>query len=127
PAVPFIQSAEIDGNYIRLTVPYRPDRDAAAMQRNCAASATIAAPEERAAAMLRCLAGLHPVMLDGDSLANLRYDAGSDARSERPSLVAMIDVRALEPGRHELAIARAPAGSDDEPAPSDPVIIPFWR
>ncbi|HJU26904.1 MAG TPA: hypothetical protein VJ722_09530 [Rhodanobacteraceae bacterium] len=127
PAVPFIQSAEIDGNYIRLTVPYHPDRDAAAMQRNCATSATIAATAERATAMLRCLAGLHPVTLDGAPLTNLRYDAGSDALTERPALVARIDVRTLGPGRHELAIARAAAGSDDEPASSSPVIIPFWR
>ena len=127
PAVPFIQSAEIDGNYIRLTVPYHPDRDAAAMQRNCAGPAATSAADARAVAMLRCLAALHPATLDGEPLANLRYDAGSDARTERPALVAMLDVRALEPGRHELAIARAPVPDDEERTSPDPVIIPFWR
>lgn len=125
---PFIQSAEIDGHYIRLTVPYRPDRDAAAMQRTCPASAKIEEADARAAAMLRCLAALHVVTLDGKSLADLRYGAGSDPRSERPALVAMIDVRALAPGRHELAIADSPPSSGvGKSEPPDPWIIPFWR
>jgi len=125
---PFIQSAEIDGHYIRLTVPYRPDRDSAAMQRTCPASAKIEEADARAAAMLRCLAALHVVTLDGKSLADLRYGAGSDPRSERPALVAMIDVRALAPGRHELAIADSPPSSGvGKSEPPDPWIIPFWR
>lgn len=123
---PFIQSAEIDGHYIRLTVPFRPDRDAAAMQHTCPAAARIGDVDARAAAMLRCLAALHAVTLDGKSLAGLRYDVGSDAQTERPALVAMIDVRSLATGRHELAIADASSAGGD-PASSDPWIIPFWR
>ncbi len=124
--VPFIQSAEIDGHYIRLTVPYQPNRDAAAMQRTCPAAAKIENADARAAAMLRCLAALHAVTLDGKPLADLHYDAGSDARTERPALMAMVDVRALAPGRHELAIASTPP-EDGRSAPPDPWIIPFWR
>jgi len=124
--VPFIQSAEIDGHYLRLTVPYQPDRDAAAMRRTCPAAAKIDDADARAAATLHCLAALHPVTLDGKPVAGLRYDAGSDAQTERPALVAMIDVRALAAGRHELAIADAsPAG--DDPSLSDPWVIPFWH
>jgi hypothetical protein len=125
-AVPFIQSAEIDGHYIRLVVPYQPDRDAAAMQRKCPAAAEVEDADARAGAMLRCLAALHPVALDGKPVADLRYDAGSDAQTERPALVAMIDVRTLAAGRHELAIADAsPEGGDA--TPSDSWVIPFWR
>lgn len=126
PAVPFIQSAEIDGNYLRLFVPYRPDQDEAAMRANCAAALEIASTDTRAVAMLRCLAALHPATLDGKPLADLRYDVGSDARTERPALMAMIDVRALAAGRHELAIASSP--SPGEKNDSTTVwIIPFWR
>ncbi|HET7610643.1 MAG TPA: hypothetical protein VFK29_02530 [Rhodanobacteraceae bacterium] len=125
---PFIQATEVDGNYVRLTVPYVPGEDAAAMQRHCPESTAEADDDARAAAMLRCLAALHPVTLDGKPLADLRYDAGSDARTERPALVAMIDVRKLPPGRHELAVARPAAGiENDQPAPAEPWIIPFWR
>jgi hypothetical protein len=109
-------------------VPYLPGEDAAAMQRRCPEALAEANDDARAIAMLRCLAALHPVTLDGNPLADLRYDAGSDARTERPALVAMIDVRKLAPGRHELAIGRPASGSGNgHSAPADPWIIPFWR
>jgi hypothetical protein len=123
---PFIQSAEIDGHYIRLTVPYQPARDAEAMQQSCPDATAGEDADARAGALLRCLAALHPVTLDGIPLAHLHYDAGSDAQTDRPALVAMIDVRSLAPGRHELAIAgSSPAGGDT--ASAAPWIIPFWR
>ncbi|HEX5960626.1 MAG TPA: hypothetical protein VFY97_05190 [Rhodanobacteraceae bacterium] len=59
------------------------------------------------------------------SLRDLRCDAGSDAQADRPALVAMIDVRTLAAGRHELAIAGVAPGGD--PAPSAVSTIPFWR
>ena len=127
PAVPFIRSAEVDGNYIRLTVPFRPGDDIPAMQRECTAVAKIEDTDGRAAAALRCLAARHPVTLDGKPLAGLHYDAGSDARTDRPALVAMIDVRALAPGRHEIAVARAPGRDEGTPKSSDAWIIPCWR
>ncbi|HEX5353980.1 MAG TPA: hypothetical protein VFW60_07855 [Rhodanobacteraceae bacterium] len=126
--MPFIQSAEIDGNYVRLTVPYRPEDDAVAVRKHCPAAATVAETGDRALALLRCLGTLHAVTLDGKPIAGLRYAAGSDPRTDRPALVAMIDVRKLLPGRHELAIARASAPSDEgKAAADDSWIIPFWR
>jgi hypothetical protein len=125
-AVPFIQSAEVDGNYIRLTVPFRPAADTAAMRRDCAAIAKIEDVDVHAAAALRCLSAQHAVALDGKPLDGLRYAAGSDPRTDRPALVAMIDVRALAPGRHELSVARASPGSGESNS-RDPWIIPFWR
>ncbi|MBS0432416.1 MAG: hypothetical protein JSS21_08460 [Proteobacteria bacterium] len=124
---PFVQSMQIAGDYLRLVVPYQPDRDAEAMQRTCPSARTIAGADARADALLRCLAALHLVALDGQPLPGLRYDAGSDARSDRPALVAMIDVRTLAPGRHALAVARAPSAENVGGRPADPWIIPFWR
>ena len=102
--------------YLKLVVPYRPgvDDDAAACARGHGA--------QRAAALLDCLQQRHAVQLDGASLPALRYDIGSDPRTDRPALVAMIDVRALPPGRHVLRIAR-PA-SDPAAAHAE---IAFWR
>jgi hypothetical protein len=57
----------------------------------------------------------------------LRYDIASDPRTDRPALVAMVDVRALAPGRHELQVARAAAPDDKRPGASAPYRIPFWR
>lgn len=63
---PFIQSAEIDGSYLWLTVPYQPNRDAMAMRQKCPAAARGEDANVRAAATLRCLAALHPATLDGN-------------------------------------------------------------
>ena len=120
----YIQSSVVAGPYIRLTVPYDPRRDPAAM-RGCAIHA--GTDGAKAAARLDCLQSLHAVALDGKPLANLQYEAGSDARTDRPALVAMIDVRALPPGRHELQVARPP--KSDGKRKDDPGFdrIPFWK
>ncbi|MEO6800304.1 MAG: hypothetical protein ABI178_10240 [Rhodanobacter sp.] len=126
PATPFVQSAVIDGAYLRLTVPYQPQIDAPAQRSQCASALAMPAGEARAAAMLDCLARLHAVSLDGQPLAALHYDIGSDPRTERPALQAMIDVRSLASGRHLLRIARAPT-SETEDQGDDADVIAFWR
>jgi hypothetical protein len=128
----FIQSAVVIGPYVQLVVPFDPDRDADAMQRTCPAAKT-------ADARLDCLQRVRTVSLDGHPLA-VRYEIGRDARTERPALVAMIDVRALPRGRHALEIARPMRAREvladvDARDPSDPdarpgrrhETIPFWR
>jgi hypothetical protein len=134
PAVPYIQSAVIDTPYLQLVVPYQPDRDGAAMKRQCAAppaltDPTVTDPNARAEHTLDCLGKLHAVTLDGKPLPELGYQTGSDARAHRPALVAMIDVRALAPGRHELRVMRAPAKASRDKSRDaiDEYVIPFWR
>jgi hypothetical protein len=126
PATPFVQSAAIEAAYLRLTVPYRPQLDAPAQQSHCASALAMPTGDASGAAMLDCLARLHAVSLDGHPLATLHYDIGSDPRTGRPALQAMIDVRSLANGRHMLRLARAPAsaavGDRD-----DADIIAFWR
>jgi hypothetical protein len=133
PAVPFVQGAIATGPYLRLVVPYQPRRDAPALQRDCAAAGLAgdaAHADARARGLFECLQRLHPVILDGTFLADLRYELGSDPRTDRPALVAMIDLRDLSPGRHELRIGQPPrSGADAEgPGHDDTVArIPFWR
>ncbi len=123
----FVQSVVVAGPYLRLTVPYRPDRDAAAL-RGCAIPA-VANDDSRAAAKLACLQAAHAVLLDGKPLAALQYELGSDPRTDRPALLAMIDVRGLAPGRHELRVAHPPGTDKDKDKDKDPgfVRIPFWK
>ena len=69
--------------------------------------------------------------LDGKPLA-AAFDIGEDARTNRPALVAMVDVRDLPRGRHVLGIAVPPAAKDareerDGKAAPDTDFIPFWR
>lgn len=129
PAVPYIQSTVIDTPYLQLVVPYQPDRDGAAVQRQCAAALDMTEAKVRAEHTLDCLGELHAVTLDGQPLQALRYQTGSDARTRRPALVAMIDVRALAPGRHELRVMRAPAATSRDKSRDaiNEYVIPFWR
>jgi hypothetical protein len=123
-AVPFIQSAIVAGPYVRLVVPFDPDRDGAALSTSCSAAST-GAREARRLALLACLERLHPLRLDGRPLP-VAYDLASDPRTDRPALAAMIDVRGLAPGRHALEVARAPLGTGDRNA-DEPHLITFWR
>ncbi|MEO6384853.1 MAG: hypothetical protein ABIO30_10400 [Thermomonas sp.] len=118
PAVPYLDNVVAIGAYLRLVVPFRPGEDDIALRRECAEAQQASDP----VAILDCEARVHAVTLDGKTLPVVRYDAGSDARTDRPALVAMIDIRALAPGRHELRVRRA------APDPGDDVyVIPFWR
>ena len=123
----YIQSAVVTGPYLRLVVPYEPTRDEAAMERSCPGLRELERPA-RATRALACLQRLHPLQLDGKPLP-VRYEIGSDARNARPALVAMVDVRALPRGRHELLVGRAAdpdAGADDARREAW-FRIPFWR
>ena len=127
-AVPYIDSMVVDGPYLRLTVPYEPRRDGPAM-RTCKQPAD-ANPVQQAQALLTCLQGVRSVLLDGQPMKGLRYEIASDPRTVRPALLAMIDVRALAPGRHELLVGRPldPGSGRDR---KDPTYrhyrIVFWR
>lgn len=141
-ATPYIQSEVISGPYLRLVVPWQPSDDNAAVKRECAKAIAMSDAGKRVTSTLDCLAKLHAVSVDGNPLSGLRYDAGSDPRTQRPALVAMIDVRALTPGRHQLDVKRVPPAHRDGSIDVEPVgitmhlkrhdkhgpdVIPFWR
>ena len=119
-ALPYVQSTVITGPYVQLMVPYRPGRDDPAMRAGCTQATT----------GLACLQALHGVMLDGKPLSGLAYEVARDPRTNRPALLAMIDVRELAPGRHELQVARPVRGDQatgkDDPDPGFDR-IPFWK
>jgi len=124
-AVPYIQSMVVTGPYLQLIVPYQPERDATALRRECAAALNQHDEPARSAATLACLQRLHPVLLDGQAVRNLQYELSSDTRTDRPALLAMIDVRSLHAGRHALSIG--PRAGNDKRADADSYRIPFWR
>ena len=131
--VPYIQSIVATGPYVQLVLPYQPRLDEPAMRKHCSIADALK-EGERSKARLDCLVKLHPVSLDGQQLINLRYDVSSDPRMDRPALLAMIDVRSLPTGRHELRIGRAPPPTDEpikkgskEERDTQDYVIPFWR
>ncbi|BCT94097.1 hypothetical protein LYSHEL_31240 [Lysobacter helvus] len=124
---PYIQSAVVTGPYVELVIPWEPDRDGPAMRRACGANAD----------PLACYAShVRGVFVDG-TRQPVAFELGEDARTDRPAVVAMIDVRGLAPGRHELRITRAQRIRDEDSQRVDPLkpmkrdaayeVLPFWR
>lgn len=124
---PYIQSDVIAGPYLKLVVPYEPIRDEPALRRNCPGLAIQPQVADTTTA-LDCLRSLRAVKLDGKPLTTLRYDLGSDPPTNRPALVAMIDLREVPRGRHLLQVARPVVAPDNAPTHELPFVrIPFWR
>lgn len=126
---PSIQSLVVTGPYLHLTVPVDPAGDNPVLRQHCVALAhPIKDPAGQRRAVLDCLGELHPVQLDGRVVTGLRYVLGTDATTRRPALLALVDVRALAPGRHALRVGRpdrTPADAADDHPNAD--VIAFWR
>lgn len=127
--LPFIQGEVINGNYLRLAVPYRPNLHNRTLARVCPRGAVeepkrASARDRRRLELLRCHEQIHQVSIDGRPVTDLAYDFASDPRTDLPVIVAMIDVRRLPAGRHELLVQRPRAKEDHEPRAYR---IPFWR
>lgn len=128
---PFLPSQIVADSWMRLTIPFRPALHNPALLRSCPALAhamevatdSTASTQQRHD-LIACLGAMHPLSLDAHALSGVRYDLGIDVKAQRPALIAMIDVRALANGRHELLIGE-PAGPDRKPTPAD--LIAFWR
>ncbi len=133
---PYIPNEIIRGPYLRLFVPYVPKRLDAALERDCPEAARRvqhstedeqrAAERTRTTELLRCAADkLYPLELDGQPLIDLRYDIARDPLTGMRGFVAMIDVRELPRGRHELRVIRPQPPDEEDPV--QPALIPFWR
>jgi hypothetical protein len=123
---PYVRDPVATGPYLQLAVPFVPGRDDLALRAACPGAPAMSDSEHRSSALLDCLQRLYSVRIDGKPLRALRYDAGTDPRGDRPLLVAMIDIRALAPGRHELAVVH-PVDPADKDADDGWDRIAFWR
>ncbi|MEO7478201.1 MAG: hypothetical protein ABIT64_03100, partial [Lysobacteraceae bacterium] len=124
---PFVQSQMIPDAYLRLVIPIDPRRHNDAMRQHCTVAIKESETDSTAQhqrALVDCVGNLHPLTIDGKPVANLHFDLGIDAKAHRPALVAVIDVRGLANGRHELLVGE-PAQPDQSSSP--PVRISFWR
>jgi hypothetical protein len=124
---PWIPDPVVRGDYVRLFIPYFPQRHNAAMQRECPQA--LAADAEKAARdRLDCLARIHAIAIDGVPV-DVPFDAAEDPRFDQRGLLAMIPVHDLAIGRHELTVLPALRDRELEPGakPVTPYIIPFWR
>jgi hypothetical protein len=136
---PYIADPVVEGPYLRLFVPYVPDRHDATLERTCPAIAdeqddADAADATAMAALdtrMRCFADLLELQLDGGALDGISFERYRDPLSEHDGGLAMIDVRALAPGRHVLTVSRplraAGVLTTGAPKASPPDRIVFWR
>jgi hypothetical protein len=130
-SVPFIQSDMIRDPYVRLFIPYVPDRDNHVLESCPGAappSAGTASDSARAAAAIRCLAVLHAVELNGRPLPDLDFRFSTDPRSGRVGIVTYVPLAQLPRGRNVLTLEPSPPPPDQAPSSGSPtrMTIPFW-
>lgn len=124
--LPFIQSEVVEGDYLRLFIPYRPGRENPAVKQACP-ELERTLPDAPDAA-LDCFARIFVVALDGVRIADPQFDRALDPASGLRGLVAMLRVSDLAPGRHEIEIARPHEIPRRPGATTTPAYrIPFWR
>ena len=141
PRTPTIQSDVIRDPYVRLFIPYWPERHNRAITAACPDVQPLRplginrdgpdddpVPDSAATAVLRCLAKLHPVAVNGAVIENLDLRFYTHPVSSSRGVVAYIPTAELPRGRNVITVpqvARARRGGT--PAePSRPHVITFW-
>ena len=132
--LPSIQSDVIEGPYVKLFLPYSPNRRNDAIAKSCpeleplrAGGVDLWDTEPSTPANVRaaadCLADLHDIELDGRS-RRLDFKFTRDLSSGTPGLIAYIDAREMSLGRHEVFV-RSPAVVGSESGHAEHTIH-FW-
>ncbi len=136
--VPYLDSAVLAGDWLRLVVPHDDGRVGDVVRRVCPPNTASRVEESAAAtrredaaddeiALLDCYAALLAVRVDGQRL-QLRPDFYVAAESRIRGVAFMIDARSLNRGRHVISIAQWPSrrNRDDGAKPAS-WRIPFWK
>jgi hypothetical protein len=151
--VPFIQSDIVQGPYVRLFIPYVPERDeyelsacrrarvapaaspavpsaaptpatrAVGAPSGAAPSPGAGAPGEDEIAVL-CLGGMYDVSVDGRRMSGIDYRFYTDAASGLQGVLGYVPTAGLPRGGNVLVVRRPRPDADTPPPP--PYVIPFW-
>jgi hypothetical protein len=129
---PSIQSDVIADPYIKLFIPYSPERHEPILASRCPQAVRMPEgeprtpqQEARARAVLRCLADFHRPMLDGKPLPGLQFQLYTHPETGVRGILGFIPTQGLLPGKHLLQVQAAPHPDADKPPA--PYRIPFWR
>ncbi|MGB0135121.1 hypothetical protein [Dokdonella sp.] len=117
--VPMIPSDLVADSFLRVFLPYVPDRDNQAIRDQCADTTT-------AALRLQCLARLWTVSLDG-----VPVDISSFIASERRDIglrgiQGYLALAGLAPGAHQLTVTWASTADSADESEKAVYQIPFW-
>lgn len=114
--LPYIQTDIVRDPYVRLFVPYYPDRDEELLDEICPDLQPFESPGPLNAAKapdrsdleagLACLAARFEILLDDADVGELAWLYARDPLSGARGTVAYLPVAQLEPGRHELRLVR---------------------
>lgn len=140
PMTPSIPSDVISGPYAKLFIPYFPRRHNAAIERQCPGVKplreeglqflgrnTQAPPVGQARQVLRCLAEIHHVTLDGKPVPGLEFNFTTHLKSGLRGIVAYLPTAGLAPGGHLIRVEAVPRAQPREgDRPPDPYLIRFW-
>ena len=139
-AAPSIQADVVRDPYVRLFIPYQPPRHNPAVAARCPdlrpleprgvglAFGRRADPvtDAAAAAVLRGLAALHAVSLDGAPRPALRFRFATHPRTGVDGIVAYLPTAELPRGEHQLVVHPAPRRPGGGARPPEPYVIHFW-
>jgi hypothetical protein len=128
---PWIESRVASGPYLAVFVPYVPFHHIPAMRDACpevlpasgrGAAASLGAPAPPATAAA-CLARLADLRVDGIA-QDVPFDVSADPQTGQRGILAMVPMRGLAEGRHEISVAIIGAHADH---PGGRYRIPFWK
>lgn len=138
--VPTIPSDVVEGDYLRLFVPFDPRRDNERVAALCPeiepfrTDAAHLVPKRSApptetelAELHRCFDRLSAIELDGEPLVGADWLFYTHPTSGARGRIAYLPTAGLAPGQHLLVVRRTPTPVDDPERPPQPFFIPFWR
>jgi len=121
--VPTIEDVVADESYLRLFIPYQPSKYNSLIRKQCPAALTAASANKGAG--MACLSKVFDIRMDGKPVA-VPLMASVDVDTRQRGMVAMIDVRKLGEGQHELSMIVFPRNIESR-AESRVHRIPFWK
>jgi len=120
---PSIQSDVIRAPYLKLFIPYSADHTERVVAERCP---EVEPARKDPAALLRCLARLQPVLLDGKPLSIADFNFYTHPKTGVRGILGYISTQGLAKGGHLLKVGALPRRKSSMRSPRDPYFIRFW-
>jgi hypothetical protein len=138
--VPSIQSDIVTDRYVRLFIPYSPERHNPALAARCpglhplrprglqlATPPSGPAMDSASILALRCLTTMHAVTMNGRALDGLEFNFHTNPETGLKGIVAYISTEGLPKGKNVITVQPAPrAPGSRSRTPLRAYVIPFW-
>jgi hypothetical protein len=123
--VPYIEDSIASPPYLRLFIPYLPNRDNELLKKKCPESLVRKLANKGEG--LDCLSGYFAIQIDAQAITSPLW-AATDPKTGQRGMMAMIDIRKLSDGQHVLKIKAIPKRSESskKEAPKFHKIL-FWK